>query len=127
MISKSGQILRPNNSISRQDTFELLISWLELAGNSYLNTVKSGNKTVELWPVSPDRLKPVLSKKLSDWIAGYALDQETTTTFKPDEILHFKYFNPASPYIGIGPLQAVCKTVAFGLRGFDTAHLHHIL
>ena len=101
----------PNDSISRQDVFELLISWLELAGNAYLKTVKSGNQTTELWPVSPDRLKPVLSKNISEWISGYALDSSTKVSFPTDEIIHFKYFNPASPYLGIGPLQAVCKTV----------------
>jgi len=101
----------PNPSISRQDVFELIISWLELGGNAYLNNVKVGNRSTELWPVSPDRLSPILSKNISEWIQGYALDQSSKVNFQPDEIVHFKYFDPANPYEGIGPLQAVCKTV----------------
>ena len=107
----SDLIAYPNPAISRQDVFELLISWLELGGNAYLNNVKVGGKSTELWPVSPDRLTPVLSKNISEWIKGYALDQSQKVHFEPDEILHFKYFNPANPYEGIGPLQAVRKTV----------------
>ena len=101
----------PNKSVSRQDVFELLISWLELTGNSYLKTVKAGQQTTEIWPVSPDRLRPVLTKDVSEWIAGYALDEKTSVEFETDEIIHFMYFDPANPYIGIGPLQAVAKTV----------------
>ena len=102
---------RPNNSISRQDLFELLISWLELTGNAYLKTVKAGQQTTEIWPVSPDRLRPVLTKDVSEWIAGYALDDGAKVEFEQDEIIHFMYFDPANPFIGIGPLQAVSKTV----------------
>ena len=102
---------RPNNSISRQDLFELLISWLELTGNAYLKTVKAGQQTIEIWPVSPDRLRPVLTKDVSEWIAGYALDDGAKVEFEQDEIIHFMYFDPANPFIGIGPLQAVSKTV----------------
>ena len=120
VVNKEGEFIdhylsdvlsRPNNSISRQDVFELLISWLELTGNAYLKTVKAGQQTTEIWPVSPDRLKPVLTKDISEWIAGYALDEGNAVKFEQDEILHFMYFDPANPYMGIGPLQAVCKTV----------------
>jgi HK97 family phage portal protein len=107
----SDLIEHPNNAISRQDMFELLVSWLELGGNSYLKAVKAGGRTSELWPVSPDRLKPVLSKDITEWIKGYALDQSIKSDYETDEIIHFKYFDPASPYTGLGPLQAVCKTV----------------
>lgn len=107
----SDLINHPNNAISRQDMFELIISWLELGGNAYLKTVQAGKQISELWPVSPDRLKPILSKDISEWIKGYALDQSVKPDFKPEEIIHFKYFNPASPYEGLGPLQASCKTV----------------
>jgi len=107
----SNLMKHPNNAVSRQDMFELLVAWLELSGNAYVKTVKVAGKTIELWPVSPDRLKPVLSKNISEWISGYALDESTKADFESDEIIHFKYFDPANPYEGIGSLQAVCKTV----------------
>ncbi len=109
----------PNPWISRQETFELWISWLELCGNATSLKVQasdlenSDNRriTTELWPVSPDRIHPVTSTKVDEWIKGYALDRGTNPKWKPEEILHFKYLDPADPYWGIGPLQAAGKTV----------------
>jgi len=101
----------PNPFISRQDLFELVISWLELSGNSYLLKLKAGAKTSELWPVSPDRLKPIPTKDPAKWMEGYALDQSTKANYEPDELIHHKYFNPANPLLGIAPLEAVSKIV----------------
>lgn len=102
---------RPNPHISRQDLFELIISWLELSGNSYLKKVQSGERTVELWPISPDRLRPVPAKDVSEWLAGYALDESNGVSFESEDIIHHKFFNPANPLLGIAPLEAAAKTV----------------
>lgn len=99
----------PNPNISRQDIFELITSWLELAGNSYLKKVKVGKETAELWPVSPDRLAPVPARTIDEWLNGYILDQKKI--YEPDEIIHHKFFNPANPLLGIAPLQAAARTV----------------
>jgi len=101
----------PNPHISRQDMFEILVSWLELAGNGYLKKAKTGNKTQELWPISPDRLHPIPTNDVEKWMEGYALDKSKTVTYEPDEIIQFKYFDPANPLIGISPLEVVSKTV----------------
>jgi len=102
----------PNPFVSKQDVMELVVSWLDLAGNSYLKKVRGLNGlTEELWPVSPDRLAPVATSSLEKWMEGYALDKSRKVTFQPEEIIHHKYFNPANPLLGIGPLQAVAKTV----------------
>jgi len=102
---------RPHPHISRQDLFELIVSWLELSGNSYLNKVQSGERTVELWPISPDRLHPVPTKIITEWLAGYALDESRVPTYEPKDIIHHKLFNPANPLLGIAPLEAAAKTV----------------
>ena len=107
----SQLLSNPNPHISRQDLFELMTSWLELAGNSYLNKVKSANRTSELWPISPDRLHPIPSKDITEWMAGYALDESRKPDFEPEEIIHHKYFNPANPLLGISPLEAAAKAV----------------
>jgi len=105
---------RPNPAISSNDIWELFISWLELAGNSYAYKVKVKDQTRELWPISPDRILPLKSPDLTQWIAGYVLDKdnkESKKNFLPEEILQLKFFNPANPLIGIGPLQAASKVV----------------
>ncbi len=102
----------PNPFISRQDVFELIFSWLELAGNAYLKKVQGGGQTAELWPISPDRLYPLPSKSLDEWLLGYVTGpNKKKVEYEPHEIIHLKYFNPANPLLGIGPLQAVAKTV----------------
>lgn len=101
----------PSPFVSRQDLFELVISWLELSGNSYLLKLRSGGKTSELCPVSPDRLKPVPTKDPAKWMEGYALDRSRTVNYEPSELIHHKYFNPANPLMGISPLEAVSKIV----------------
>jgi HK97 family phage portal protein len=73
--------------------------------------VKIGGRTVELWPISPDRLHPVPSRDVTEWMAGFALDESTTVSFEPEDIIHHKFFNPANPLLGIGPLQAAAKAV----------------
>jgi len=101
----------PNPFISRQDLMELVISWLELSGNSYLKKVTTGGRTSELWPFSPDRIKPVSSSDPEKWFEGYAIDSSRKASIEPDEIIHHKYFNPANPLLGISPLQATGKVV----------------
>ena len=101
----------PNPYVTRQDLFELLVSWQELTGNAYINKVMAGNKTTELWPISPDRIAPIPAKEVDAWIKGYSLDKTKTIAFEPDQIIHLKLFNPANPLIGISPLEAIGRTV----------------
>lgn len=117
----------PNPFISRQDLFQLIVSWLELSGNAYSKKVKADGRTVELWPISPDRLAPIPSKQVDEWIKGYALDEARTVTFLPEEIIHNLYFNPASPLVGIGPLEAVSKTIDVdnAINDFNLSSMQH--
>jgi len=101
----------PNPFISKQDVFELIVSWLELSGNAYLLKSKAGKETTELWPVSPDRLHPIPTKDPMKWMEGYALDKSKTVTYQQEDIIHYKYFNPANPLLGIAPLEAAAKAV----------------
>lgn len=104
----------PNDSISNNDMWELFYSWLELAGNAYGFKIKSGHETTAIVPVSPDRIDPVQGATVDEWINSYTLDKNNRTTkksFDPSEILHLKFFNPANPLLGIGPLQAAAKVV----------------
>jgi len=110
-------INRPNPFVSKQELFELITSWLELSGNSYLKRADSNGLTQELWPVSPDRLRPVPTTDVEKWVEGYNLDNKKRPgggpeiTYQPEEVIHHKYLNPANPIIGIGPLEVLSKTV----------------
>ncbi len=102
---------KPNPSISRQTLFELVISWLQLSGNAYIIPVTTRGKTSELWPCSPDRLRPIPAKGNDEWLKGYASGSGSAVAYEPEEVIHFLFPDPSSPIIGIGPLQAASKAV----------------
>lgn len=107
---------KPNPFFSRQDFFELILSWQQLAGKGYAKRVIVQNRTQELWPISPDRLAPIQSKEPGALLTGYELldskgARKKTTDFTVDNTVAFKLLNPANPLEGIGPLQAVARAV----------------
>lgn len=102
---------KPNPRISRQKLMELMVQWLQLCGNGYWLPVRVNGKTEELWPISPDRLRPIPTSDPAEWVKGYALDDGQSVKYEQDEIIHFLFPDPANPIIGIGPLQAAAKAV----------------
>lgn len=107
----------PNPEFSRQGFFELLLSWQQLSGLAYAKKIiDSDGKVVELWPVSPDRLSPIPSVSASRLVDGYEeLDEKgakkKSTLFTVDNVIAFRYTDPANPIEGIGPLQVAAKAV----------------
>lgn len=107
---------RPNKHFSRQDFFELLLSWQQLAGRGFAKKVLVKNLTAELWPISPDRIAPVASKDAGKLIDGYEIidskgARKKSSEYTEDNVLHFKLLDPADPLEGISPLQAVARAV----------------
>lgn len=101
----------PNPAMSRNDTFELIASWMLLSGRAYLWFTEKN-----LWPISPDRLSPVRDSAFDSLLKGYAKISAdgavgTTIELKPDEVIPFLLLNPADPVDGLSPLQAVGKQV----------------
>jgi HK97 family phage portal protein len=107
---------KPNPQISRQKFMELLIAWMELAGNGYAKQVFSGGRTVELWPISPDRIAPIPSKDPGLFISGYQIEdanghRHQSEDYTPENVIHFLFMNPSNPLEGISPLQAAARAV----------------
>ena len=106
----------PNPHWTRQQLMELLVDWLQIAGSGYLHRVKVGGRTVELWPVSPDRLAPIPSADLGKWLDGYEeVDQKgikrRSEVFTPETTIHIRLIDPSNPYRGISPLGAAARAV----------------
>lgn len=99
-----------NPYMSGQDLFESLTYHLHLGGNGLWHMVLVQNMPVELWPLMPDRIKPI--PDVQNWISGYeyriGADKQT---LQPNEVLHFMFLDPGNPYWGIGPLQAAARVV----------------
>ena len=111
-----SMLLKPHPHFSKQDTFELIAMWLELTGNAYFKKVGTDSGTKELWPVSPDKIRPVASKDAGELIRGYEVATggngfKFSADYTADNMVHFKLLDPANPLIGIGPLSAAAKAV----------------
>lgn len=101
----------PHPYISRKEVWKLITAWMYLAGQAYFKKVKVGGRLEELWPLSPDRIAPVPSKNIDEWIQGYAVDRKNKVEFEPDDVIHLKFTDPSNPLVGISPLQAASRAV----------------
>lgn len=78
---------------------------LDLVGETVIVLVRIGGYVIEMWPVRPDRIRPV--KHPTKFLTGYVYigpDGEEVP-LELDDVIHIKYPNPADPYRGMGPVQ----------------------
>lgn len=107
---------KPNPQFTRQQMMELLITWTELTGTSFLKKVRVGNMSKELWPISPARIAPRPSNDPSKFIDGYRIRQDggqevDDPDYTPENVVYIRLMDPANPYKGLSPLAAAAKTV----------------
>lgn len=115
-----GRLLqRVNPRQSFAEVIEATIIGLELSGNAYWAVERDGRGMVaELWPMRPDRVKIIPGPHL---VEGYVYEANgRRVAFKPDEVLHFRYFSPADDFYGLSPLTAAADSIATDL--FATAY-----
>jgi len=97
-----------NNFISGYDLLESTFGYMGLTGNAYwlLDALVDGKPT-EIYPLNPARVKVRPSKQ--KYIAGYTYEPAPgvePVNFEPEEILHFKTWNPLDDYYGMPPIAA---------------------
>jgi HK97 family phage portal protein len=110
-------IEKPNAFMSRKDLIERITAHLNLGGNALQKKVRAAvgpqkGRTIELWPIGPDGIKPLPDK--AKFISGYEVKNEkgqVQETIDPKDLLHFMLLDPANPYWGLGPLQVAARTV----------------
>ena len=106
---------RPNPFMGRQDMLERWAQSMMLGGNAlwWLNIV--GGKPVEMWPISPDQIKPLHSR--ADFIGGYEwrVDSSTKRILPVAEVAHWMFPDPSNPRWGLAPLQAAAGAVDMDL------------
>lgn len=102
---------RPNPFMGRQDMLERWALHMLLAGNAvwWLNIV--GGKPVELWPIVPDQVRPIVSRV--QFIGGY--EWRVTPTEKKvlptEQVAHWMFVDPSNPRWGLSPLEAAASAV----------------
>jgi len=100
-----------NPHISSYDLWEATASFLELSGNCYWEIEKDADGVpTAIYPMRPDRVKIVPDK--SDFVKGYIYEVNgRSLSLEADEVIHFKYFNPANEYYGLGPIAAIRNSI----------------
>ena len=105
---------RANDMMTKQDLFEATQSYLELVGDCFWLLEREGNQIVAIWPVNPNLVEVIREKteKGGEMLAGYAIKakREKIAVAKED-MIHFKTFNPLSPWRGIGSVQAAIMAI----------------
>lgn len=86
---------------------ENTISFEELTGNAYwlLDAFENGKPT-EIYSLRPDRVKIIPDPINYIKAFTYEIAQNKFITFKPEQVIHFKYFNSMDDYYGLSPISA---------------------
>lgn len=120
-VVKSHPILQllehPNPTQSYSEFFEMLYSYKQISGNSYvLSIAASGIQPKELYCLRPDRISIIpgdnfLPKgyvyKVNNEEAEYRIDQITGYS----DILHLKNFHPLSDWYGLSSIEAAAYSI----------------
>lgn len=107
----------PSSEFSKQDLMELLLSWLELTGKGFWKKIIVAGRTTAIIPISPDKIRPIRDPAGEKLIGGYGRVKNNgmTATIDADlpieEIIYFRFSNPADPIDGIGPLEVLSRTI----------------
>ncbi len=102
---------RPNAFYTGFDLRQTVQMHLDLTGEGFIVLTKTGNIIWEMWPVRPDRMKPV--KHPSEFLVGWIYESPDgeKVPLELDEVIHLKYPNPDDPYRGRGPVQTVLADI----------------
>ncbi len=101
---------KPNRFYTRTEFIETLQQHFELVGEKWAIMVRSelapDGPPIELWPVRPDRMKPIPHS--TEFISGYVHTiGRTETPFGVEDVLFNKRSNPLNPYRGLGPIGSL--------------------
>lgn len=102
---------RPNYFYTGRLFRETVQQHLDLVGEGVIVLHKVGGIVLEMWPIRPDRLKPI--KHPTRFLTGYMYvgpDGEEVP-LELDQVIHMKLPNPADPYHGMGPVQTVLSDI----------------
>jgi len=105
----------PNRQEDGTSFFERWYSFLQSAGNAYLQAATSGNEILALYNLRPDRVSVVPGA--NGWPAAYdyTVDNRTTRIVRDSSgftpILHTTLFHPLDDYYGLSPIAAAANAI----------------
>ncbi|WP_127958078.1 phage portal protein [Serratia microhaemolytica] len=105
--------VKPNDYMTPQEFWELLIACLCLRGNFYAYKVMALGEVVELLPLDPSSVVPRLG---SDWKPIYqvTLPDGSCATLTQDEIWHVRIFT-LDGLVGLSPIAYARQAIGLGI------------
>jgi HK97 family phage portal protein len=105
----------PNDFYTRQEFVESEQQHVDLTGEGWWVVAKVAGRPIELWPVRPDRIRPV--KHPTKFITGYvyAGPDGEQVPLEVDQVVQIRMPNPIDPWRGMGPVQSMLASIN-GLR-----------
>ena len=102
---------RPNPFYTGRMFREACQQHLDLVGETFFVLIRIGGLIVEMWPVRPDRMKPI--KDPSAYLLGwmYCSPDGEEVPLALEDVIQIKYPNPSDPYRGMGPVQTVLNDI----------------
>lgn len=103
--------IAPNEYMTAQEFWEMLVACLCLRGNFYAYKVQALGKIVELLPLNPGIVTPKLN---DDWTVEYKVDFKTgSRTLSQDEIWHVRLFT-LDGLNGLNPIAYARQALGLG-------------
>lgn len=98
---------QPNPFMPRQEFVETVQQHYELTGEQWWLVAKAGKLPLELWPVRPDRMRPV--PHATEFLAGaiYRSPDGDEVPLKNEEVIFVRRPNPLDVYRGLGVVQSI--------------------
>lgn len=102
-----------NDTHSSSDLWKQWVTDMLLGGESGLELVKSARgDPLELWPRQPVQFTVVTDAQRRRYygVAAYKIKFDAMDRgfeLPPEEFVHFKFYNPANPWRGLAPIEAV--------------------
>ncbi len=102
---------RPNPFMDRYTFWAAVILYLSIAGNAYIEKVRSkADGVVQLWLLRPDRVRVIPDR--DRFVAGYHYELgDIKHDFDARDIIHIKYRHPVDDYYGLPPLAVIAPRV----------------
>lgn len=102
-------INKPNSFYTRQELFEAGQQHQDLTGEMWWVIARNPRvkMPIEIWPVRPDKMQPVVSAE--NFIDGYVYNSPdgTKVPLGREDVIFIRRPNPLDPYRGMGPIQSV--------------------
>jgi len=105
----------PNPSMSGTDLMIAILTYLELAGDEFIEVARAAKSLVpkELYPMRPDRITIVPDSK-GRGVKEYTFQVDSRSEkipFPADDVIMFKYFSPTKDWRGQATILAATTTI----------------